>query len=212
MTDKEQIICHGVGVSKCEHFSGCKRKECMAVWASPGYKELHKLKCCDSPNCYFRQLARKTQECENLEKEICNIRMGVNGNIQPTVFGKSLDEIHKILTGHARYRKALEAFQDDYFKGLDTTTIAELAKKSIRLTTENRKLEQECEELKEKQKIIGKAIYKESIELCNENARYLKALEEIEKIAKLTKEGYMGPYYGLDEILKNISKVKKEGK
>lgn len=37
--------------------------------------------------------------------------------------------------------QALEPFNDEYFKGLDTKQIAELAKKSIRLTTENRKLE-----------------------------------------------------------------------
>ena len=192
MTDKEQIICHGVGVSKCEHFSGCKRKECMAVWASPGYKELHKLKCCDSPNCYFKQLSRKTQECENLEKEICNIRMGVNGNIQPTVFGKSLDEIHKILTGHAHYRKALEAFQDDYFKGLDTTTIAELAKKSIRLTTENRKLETALEEIEE----------------------YIKARKC--KYCSNYKDVFCPEWYGEEcdwkDILDIISKAKGEGK
>lgn len=36
----------------------------------------------------------------------------------------------------------LEPFKDDYFKNLDTKTIAELAKKSIRLTTENRKFEE----------------------------------------------------------------------
>lgn len=47
---------------------------------------------------------------------------------------------------------------------------------------------QECEQLKEKQKIIGKAIYKESIELFNENARYRKALEEIEKHIESYKE------------------------
>lgn len=159
-------------------------------------------------------LVCKTQECENLEKEICNIRMDINGNIQPTVFGKSLDEIHKILTGHARYRKALEAFQDDYFKGLDTTAIAELAKKSIRLTTENRKLEQECEEYKKL--LENSELCKHIISACELNfpiiEKYNKTVEEIEKIAKLTKEGYMGLYYGLDEILKIISKVKKEGK
>lgn len=85
------------------------------------------------------------KEIEILEKEICNTRWGVNGDIQPTVFGKTLDEIHKILTEAEHYHK-------------------------------------ECEELKEKQKIIGKAIYKESIELCNENTRYRKALEEIEGV------------------------------
>lgn len=35
----------------------------------------------------------------------------------------------------------LKPFQDEYFKGLDNVAIAELAKKSIRITTENCKLE-----------------------------------------------------------------------
>lgn len=42
----------------------------------------------------------------------------------------------------------LAPFQDEYFKGLDTKAIAELAKKSQRLTSENRELEQKNEELK----------------------------------------------------------------
>lgn len=73
---------------------------------------------------------------------------------------------------------------------------------------------QECEELKEKQKIIGKAIYKESIELCNENTRYRKALEEIEKVCiKDTREfadGTAVRYDSLDEILDIINKAKGE--
>lgn len=36
---------------------------------------------------------------------------------------------------------------DEYFKGLDTKQIAELAKKSIRLTTENRKLENKLSDI-----------------------------------------------------------------
>ena len=47
------------------------------------------------------------------------------------------------------YDNILEPFNDDYFKGLDITAIAELAKKSIRLTTENRKLEGILDEIKE---------------------------------------------------------------
>lgn len=39
-------------------------------------------------------------------------------------------------------------FEDDYFNGLTYKDIAELAKKSIRLTTENRRLEDEIEKLK----------------------------------------------------------------
>ena len=45
--------------------------------------------------------------------------------------------------------KQLEPFKDDYFKNLDTKAIAELAKKSIRLTTENRKLEDALDEIEE---------------------------------------------------------------
>lgn len=48
----------------------------------------------------------------------------------------------------------LEPFKDDYFKNLDTKTIAELAKKSIRLTTENRKFEDALDEIEEILKTI----------------------------------------------------------
>ena len=49
----------------------------------------------------------------------------------------------------ARKEQELEPFKDDYFKNLDTKTIAELAKKSIRLTAEYRKLENILRDIKE---------------------------------------------------------------
>ena len=45
--------------------------------------------------------------------------------------------------------KQLEPFKDEYFKGLDNVVIAELAKKSIRITAENSKLKQTLAEIKE---------------------------------------------------------------
>ena len=45
--------------------------------------------------------------------------------------------------------KQLEPFKDEYFKELDNVVIAELAKKSIRITAENSKLEQTLAEIKE---------------------------------------------------------------
>ena len=45
--------------------------------------------------------------------------------------------------------KQLEPFKDEYFKGLDNVVIAQLAKKSIRITVENSKLEQTLTEIKE---------------------------------------------------------------
>ncbi len=45
--------------------------------------------------------------------------------------------------------KQLEPFKDEYFKGLDNIVIAELAKKSIRITAEYCKLENILRDIKE---------------------------------------------------------------
>lgn len=47
-----------------------------------------------------------------------------------------------------RLKEGLRPFKDDYFKGLDNKVIAELAKKSIRITAENRRLENCLQEIK----------------------------------------------------------------
>ena len=63
MTDKE-IMIDGVDVSRCKYVCntafgnvGCKL---------PFNKEIH---CCNNPDCYYKQLSRKTQECEALKSE-----------------------------------------------------------------------------------------------------------------------------------------------
>ena len=83
--------------------------------------------------------------------------------------------------------KQLEPFQDEYFKGLDNVVIAELAKKSIRITAENSKLKQILAEIKE---------------IAEENIR----------IADL--EGLNGVYRrGLaEQILQKISEVENDNK
>ena len=73
MTDKEQIIIDGVDVSKCEfymHYDYGKFSHGCSL-----YKDMFGLPvCCDiadcCKDCYFKQLARKTQECESLKEEI----------------------------------------------------------------------------------------------------------------------------------------------
>ena len=75
MTNKEQIIIDGVDVSQCEFY---------IYYSSDRYPHrcgMHKDMfgmpvCCDiadcCKDCYFKQLARKTAECEELKKEIIN--------------------------------------------------------------------------------------------------------------------------------------------
>lgn len=88
----------------------------------------------------------------------------------------------------------------------------ELLREIIKQNKQLKRKEQECEELKEKQKIIGKAIYKESIELCNENARYRKALEEIEKYCEnqISITGDLPFRTTASDILDIIYKAKEE--
>lgn len=88
MTDKEQIMIDGVDVSKCEHWNICKQCELSQLPQSN-----YELLCKDNPHCYFKQLARKTQECEELKKKIETYKCSTN--------------CHKYIEAD-RYRKALE--------------------------------------------------------------------------------------------------------
>ena len=62
MTDK-QIIIDGVDVSGCECYTPNIEMDCI----------LHPLQsdaCKNNPNCYYKQLARKEQECKELKKQL----------------------------------------------------------------------------------------------------------------------------------------------
>ena len=60
---KEQIMIDGVDVNRCIDFNKRDKVSCYHILYD---------KCNENPNCYFKQLARKTQECEELKKEIIN--------------------------------------------------------------------------------------------------------------------------------------------
>ena len=65
MTDKH--IIDGVDVSGCECYNPNIKMDCI----------LHPLQpdaCKNNPNCYYKQLKRKEQECEELKKIINEIK------------------------------------------------------------------------------------------------------------------------------------------
>lgn len=107
MTDKQEVIIDGVDVSGCKGFNkdGYKRKlfDCHG-------KELLGYCLCD-PNCYYKQLQRKIAEYEELKDEICNLSLGINGDIKPKVFGRSLKEILEALLLNKRYKQALDEIE-----------------------------------------------------------------------------------------------------
>ena len=71
MTDK-QIIIDGVDISKCKHydevFNYCDQSYLGEGGLLKNTKNPKRCEC--SPNCYYKQLKRKEQECEELKKNI----------------------------------------------------------------------------------------------------------------------------------------------
>lgn len=72
MTDKKQIIIDGVDISKCKYydevFNYCDQSYLGEGGLLKNTKNPKRCEC--SPNCYYKQLARKTQECNELRKKI----------------------------------------------------------------------------------------------------------------------------------------------
>lgn len=97
--DKEQIMINGVDVSGCKHFPSLIYKDYpeWAVCHVYGAK-----KCEERCDCYFKQLVRKTQECEELRKEL-------NGSEKWRINAESLNE--KLDIKNTRYREALEEIE-----------------------------------------------------------------------------------------------------
>lgn len=73
MTEKQEIIIDGVNITGCTwcDFEPDVEPYCLI---NDGEDFL----CCDNPNCYFKQLARKTQECEQKEKELLSNEKIIN--------------------------------------------------------------------------------------------------------------------------------------
>ena len=62
MTDKE-IIIDGVDVSGCKYCLKMTKYRCTIQ------RDIYKWLCEENPNCYYKQLKRKEQECEELKEK-----------------------------------------------------------------------------------------------------------------------------------------------
>lgn len=95
MTDKEQIIINDVNVSGCKYYNKNIKTDCLLYPLQPDA-------CKDNSNCYYKQLARKTQECEELKEYlqanqptgICETCMAT-AVLQNDKYYKALEEIEE---------------------------------------------------------------------------------------------------------------------
>ena len=67
--NKDQIIIDGVDVSECILR---RRKEPNCTVCNGYSSKVFEFDCSDFKNCYFKQLTRKTQECEELKRKLSN--------------------------------------------------------------------------------------------------------------------------------------------
>lgn len=97
-----------------------------------------------------------------------------------------LDCLNSAMVLVSKYQKLIEPFLDGYFRGLQPLDIAELAKKSIRLTAENRRLEEAIEEIEAATKINCEEICGRTFENCNDTSCFsVNILDIIQKVKQV---------------------------
>ena len=150
MTNKEQIMIDGVDVNRCIDFNKRDKVSCYHILYD---------KCNENPNCYFKQLARKTQLSIEQSKELIRLRKKLQ---ESTIKNRNLkQECEQI-------KEKYEALRLENEEGYEI--VAEL--------------KHECEELKKE--LNGSEKWRIKAESLNEklelkNTCYRKALEEIEE-------------------------------
>lgn len=163
MTDKEQIIIDGVDVSKCGfiHPEISKTQCHIALAFSDQYEEC--TNCEQIEDCYFKQLARKTQECENLTRERDYLKQIVKGCPEVACENGGFCAIDIENKNLRKQVKDMIEWQKEVIRLFDKTC--------------------RCDSLDE-EAAICKENGKECISIVGCRDPYRKALEEIEEMAK----------------------------
>lgn len=171
---KEQIIIDGVDVSECEYLKydkiGCSADDCY----------------CLGNDCYYKQLARKTQECEELKEDYTELEQRHNEAFQDF---KRIRQEYENLKSEAKelFNAKLELLRDlDHYK----------------------RAYYSCQK-SAKEKFVA-PIPLPPAEFVDD--RYRKALEEIKKVCiedvHTFADGTELRYDSLDKILDIINKAK----
>lgn len=200
MTDKEQIMIDGVDVRNCKgiDLSLPPLVKCKYLKFKTSDGGIAGIWCSDHTNCCFKQLARKTQECEQKDKELKELKRQYKLSCLDCGYKNTKADVE-------RYRKECNFWKHQAELGSETTD---------RLAKQLEEKEQECEELKDKLELYKTWYQAKHSDAKNYLGRCYNALKEIEKVCLedtyTFADGTQIRYDTLDDILNIIDKVKKE--
>lgn len=189
--EKEQIIIDGCNVSGCEY-------ACNTAFGKNGCKHpmMKNIYCSKNPNCYFKQLARKTQECESWKKAndeknkfLQDLGISASGEFKRIKFyienlknkyEKKIEELRKICLGSGMdfYLQKIETLE-----GKLNAQFTEMEEKLTAEEMKNYELKKKLRDLELKNTILRNR-YQQLNGSITECDRYRKALEEIEEYLK----------------------------
>ena len=115
MTDKEQIIINGVDVSGCLFYQLNFEEDCDVKIKHFCSNWHNSCESSNNSNCYFKQLTRKTQECEELKEKIKayeNLALHIKCPHCNKELDLILDGTEEKISLFDRYRKALEEIEE----------------------------------------------------------------------------------------------------
>ena len=161
MENKKNYV-DGVDVSGCDSYS-YNHNELMPygdVKITEHYC-YHVNRECNGKDCDYKQLKRLQAEYEDLHlsyagcktantglQELNDKLQAENDNLKDDIDKQQL-YVDSLEQENERLKARLRPLENSYFNGLSSIEIAELAKKSIRITAENRKLEYALQEIRE---------------------------------------------------------------
>ena len=106
------MIIDGVDVNKCKYFD-YDSKECKAeYYVRHGYEIVEYDSCRENPNCYYKQLKLKEQECEELKSDLTDLSKIIdckNGTI--LTFKEQLDRLKQTV---AEIKEICNEYQKEY--------------------------------------------------------------------------------------------------
>ena len=109
MTDKQTII-DGVDISRCKHydevFNYCDQSYLGEGGLLKNTKNPKRCEC--SPNCYYKQLKRKEQECEELQNKFLELNGKAYSN------SLKLDKLKRTLIEIKKIAEILAPMTDEY--------------------------------------------------------------------------------------------------